>query len=95
MTEPVKKAYEARNSRRGHAVATIKATQIRLKPANLKNEAQQAIKTKALAAADNVSQAAKRNRFKILAASGIAAGAMLGAVLYKPIKKRLSENRKV
>lgn len=95
MTEPVKKAYMARNSRREHAVATIKATQLRLKPANLKNEAQQALKTKALVVADNMSQAAKRNRFKILTASGIAAGAMVGAFLYKPIKKRLSENRKV
>lgn len=95
MTELVKKAYEARNSRREYAVAAIKATQTRLKPASLKLEAQQLLKTKALTAADNISQAAKRNRFKILTASGIAAGALIGALLYKPIKKRLSEDRKV
>jgi hypothetical protein len=95
MIEPVKQAYQARNNRREHAVAAIKGTKLRLKPANLKNEAQQALKTKALNVADNVSQAAKRNRFKILTASGIAAGAMMGAFLYKPIKKQLSEDRKV
>jgi hypothetical protein len=87
MTESVTKAYEARNSRREHAVTAIKATKLRLKPENLKNEAQQALKTKALSAIGNVSKAAKRNRFKILTASGIAAGAVVGAFLYKPIKK--------
>lgn len=94
MTDIIKKAYEQRNSRRAHALAAIKSTQSRLRPVSLKNEAQQALQNKAMTTAANLSKAAKRNRGKIITAALLATGSLLGAFLYKPLKKRLSEDRK-
>lgn len=95
MTQSVKHALAARNAKRRSALSAIKATQSRLKPKNLKREATEAIKTKASAAAVKTKAAARRNKGKLWIGTGLTLGTAAAALLYSPIKKRLSEKRNI
>ncbi len=94
MKKSLSNALVQRNHKRRAALTAITATRQRLKPANLKQEAKDNIAKKAKAAANTAKQSAYRHRFKLMAATGITLGAGAAALLYTPLKKRLSEDRK-
>lgn len=95
MKNTLEKAFVERNLRRTAAINTIKSTQSRLKPKNLKEEAVSAVKVKTKTAAHKARQIAKSNRPALMAAGGIAISTALGLFFYKPVKKWLSRDRKI